>query len=304
MILSAETGDQEQAFALANRTKPATTVTNDPPAVPESLSRSLVAISGDILLPLPHQSGHDVLTYNGLAQDNLKFVFQEMKSPLSGPYADQAGYMIECFIHGTNVYPQAVFRGNGATGTLANGQYSLITRQTNGAEGPQIADRALDRAVWFNTGIDPVTGETRMFMFSGSTNKYYVLKEVENGNTPARDTGNAISQRQSSRGGFVALEADSPEAGTMVKLYVYDIEPYTVPLVIDVNAYAEVEKFNGNNNNLKITIIEDYDDGEIKVYEETFIINNNAADTYVVGPYKVFVDTKGNNQIRACYIID
>jgi hypothetical protein len=65
-----------------------------------------------------------------------------------------------------------------------------------------------------------------MFMFSESTEKHYVLKEVDNGNTPARDTGNAISQRQSSRGGFVALEAGSPEAGTRVKLYVYDIEPY------------------------------------------------------------------------------
>ena len=219
MIVSTEAASADQGFALTNRTKPATAG-----AAPESLSRSRVAINGEILSPLPHESGHD--NPNGLGQDNLKFVFQEMKSPAPGPYANQTGYMIECFIHGTNVYPQAVFRGNGATGTLVNGNYSLITRQTNGSEGPQIADRVLDRAVWFNTGIDPVTGETRMFMYSEDTSKHYVLKELEIGATPSRDTGNAISQRQSSTGGFVAMEADSPSAGTKVKLYVYDIEPY------------------------------------------------------------------------------
>ena len=94
----------------------------------------------------------------------------------------------------------------------------------NGSEGPQIADKALDRAIWFNTDIDQETGETRMFMYSGENEKYYVLKEVETGVTPARDT-NAISQRQTATGGFVAMEADSPSAGTPVRLYEYTIEP-------------------------------------------------------------------------------
>ena len=46
------------------------------------------------------------------------------------------------------------------------------------------------------------------------------------GNTPNRDAGNAISQRQGSVGGFVAMQAGSPQEGTGVKLYAYDIEPY------------------------------------------------------------------------------
>ena len=72
---------------------------------------------------------------------------------------------------------------------------------------------------------------------------------------------------------------------------------------VDVTPYASVEKLNGNKNNLTITIIEDYAYGEIMEYTKTFSIDNNAAGTYAVGPYKVYVDTKGNTQIRACYIV-
>jgi hypothetical protein len=135
---------------------------------------------------------------------------------------------MESFIHGSNVYPHIAFRGNGASGTVVAGQHSLITRQTNGQEGSQIADRALDQAVWFNTPIDQRTGEMRMFLYTGNgaTNQHYVLKEVADGNTPNRDAGNAISQRQASVGGFVAMQVSSPEEGTGIKLYAYDIEPY------------------------------------------------------------------------------
>jgi len=35
-----------------------------------------------------------------------------------------------------------------------------------------------------------------------------------------------------------------------------------------------------------------------------FTIANNSAGTYGVGGYKVYVDTKGNTQIRECYIVD
>ena len=76
------------------------------------------------------------------------------------------------------------------------------------------------------------------------------------------------------------------------------------PILIGAEAYAVVEKLNGNKNNLTVTVIEDYDNGEIVVFEDTFSINNNAAGTYQVGPYKVYVDTKGNIQIRECYIVE
>jgi hypothetical protein len=71
-----------------------------------------------------------------------------------------------------------------------------------------------------------------------------------------------------------------------------------------VELSAFVTKLNGNKNNLTTTVTEYYSDGSVVVFTETFSINNNAAGTYTVGDYKVYVDTKGNDQIRACYIVD
>ena len=136
------------------------------------------------------------------------------------------GHTMQSFIHGSNVYPHVVFRGNGAPGTIVGNQHSLISRQTNGQEGSQIADRALDQAVWFNTPIDPRTGEMKLFLLSGQGARHHVLKEVTDGTTPNRDAGNAISQRQGSVGGFVAMQASGPEEGSAVKLYAHDIEAY------------------------------------------------------------------------------
>ena len=65
---------------------------------------------------------------------------------------------------------------------------------------------------------------------------------------------------------------------------------------------AYIEQLNGNKNDLTITVTEIYEDGTEEVFTATFSINNNAADTYTVGPYKVYVDTKGNDQIRDCYV--
>ena len=42
----------------------------------------------------------------------------------------------------------------------------------------------------------------------------------------------------------------------------------------------------------------------MNVITKTLKINNNAAGAYEVGGYKVYVDTKGNDQIRACYIVE
>jgi hypothetical protein len=67
---------------------------------------------------------------------------------------------------------------------------------------------------------------------------------------------------------------------------------------------AFVEKLNGNKNNLTITIVELLANGVVNEYTKTFSIDNNAAATYTVGNYKVYVDTKGNTQIRACYIVE
>ena len=68
-----------------------------------------------------------------------------------------------------------------------------------------------------------------------------------------------------------------------------------------ITPFAVVEKLNGNKNNLTVTVVETYERGIVQ-FQETFSINNNAADTYAVGNYIVYVDTKGNDQIRECYI--
>jgi len=240
MVMSAESnftsGDKTYGYVLTNRTKPSTTASSDAlgvlPAVPESLSRTPYVISGDILIPIGHRDEPNRLS-NELAQDNVKFFFEEYLSPRSGPYATRKGYMLDCYIHGTNVYPQAVFRGNGNSnsggGATYGNYYSLITRETNGSECPQIADKALDRAIFFNTPIDQDTGETRMFMYTDTdfngtaVNKYFALKEVRNG-TPSANTasGNAISRRQAIEGGFAVYQTDDFNDGTRVKLYVFD----------------------------------------------------------------------------------
>ena len=73
--------------------------------------------------------------------------------------------------------------------------------------------------------------------------------------------------------------------------------------LIDATPAASVKKLNGNKNDLTIVVKETYSDGTAKVITETFSIANNAAGTYSVGGRKVYVDTKGNDQIRACYIV-
>jgi len=64
-----------------------------------------------------------------------------------------------------------------------------------------------------------------------------------------------------------------------------------------------VEKLPGNQNRLHITITEILPGGGVNIIRETFMIRNNAEDTYEVGSYSVFVDTKGNIQIRRAEVV-
>ena len=69
---------------------------------------------------------------------------------------------------------------------------------------------------------------------------------------------------------------------------------------------AVVTKDKGNMNTLAITVKDHYFDFKADAMGECtkiFTINNNAAGTYDVCGYKVYVDTKGNTQIRECYIV-
>ena len=66
---------------------------------------------------------------------------------------------------------------------------------------------------------------------------------------------------------------------------------------------AKVDKLNGNQNRLHIWVDVILSDGTVIQEYITVMINNNAEGTYTVGPFNVFVDTKGNDQIRAIRIV-
>jgi LysM repeat protein len=74
-------------------------------------------------------------------------------------------------------------------------------------------------------------------------------------------------------------------------------------VVISAIPTAVVTQINGNRNQLAITVTEELSDGTTNTLTEVFSIQNNVADVYSVGPYKVYVDTKGNTQIRECYLV-
>jgi len=67
---------------------------------------------------------------------------------------------------------------------------------------------------------------------------------------------------------------------------------------------ALVTKLTGNKNLLTVTVTEMFIGGMTTTVTGDFMIDNNAAAIYNVGSYKVYVDTKGNVQIRECYIVD
>ncbi|MCL2710022.1 MAG: hypothetical protein FWE95_03990 [Planctomycetaceae bacterium] len=65
---------------------------------------------------------------------------------------------------------------------------------------------------------------------------------------------------------------------------------------------VRVEQLNGNQNRLWITVLEVYEGFEFST-TQSFMIANNSAGTYTVSKSKVYVDTKGNTQIRAAHIV-
>ncbi len=68
--------------------------------------------------------------------------------------------------------------------------------------------------------------------------------------------------------------------------------------VVAAEPSAVVTKLKGNSNELTITVNETRIDGSTTTVTKTFTIKNNAAGTYKVGEHKVYVDTKGNTQVR------
>jgi len=81
------------------------------------------------------------------------------------------------------------------------------------------------------------------------------------------------------------------------------IEGLAATTFVRATPTAWVKKLNGNTNELYITVTETYCNGKTIKTELMFSIKNNAEGFYQVGPYRVFVDTKGNDQIRQIYIV-
>lgn len=72
-----------------------------------------------------------------------------------------------------------------------------------------------------------------------------------------------------------------------------------IPLtLLDKEVKAAVTRTIGSQNFLLITLTEYFSDGAVVDTVKMFKIDNNAAGTYEVGDHSVYVDTKGNIQIR------
>ena len=303
-----------------------------------------------------------------LIQDNTRFIFTERTSPDPGPYTSAngyTGYTLLSLVHGGLVAPSIMWRD------LSNGDMTAPLRTDT-----TIGDSALDRAVWFNTGIDPDTGETTLFLHTGSSNETYALHGTENGFVGQGGTGplkdyatvsrvklyeyvsdykyedltslgaeislSPVERIVGERDANIPVTADVPdgseavlkkngisvasatfanskamisvkgsdlEAGVNYAVVVYDgsevLGAVILPVVTVASATpsATVEKLQGKENRLTVIVTESYSDGSTEDFTEEFQIKNNAADVYQVGPYKVYVETKGNDQIRECYIV-
>ena len=95
---------------------------------------------------------------------------------------------------------------------------------------------------------------------------------------------------------FVATE----DAEGSIGVYCADcnalIDTRAIPKV-GTKVDAFVTKRNGNNNDLTITIAENFADGKSIEIDETFAIKNNASDYYEIGEFLVYVGTTGNDKI-------
>ena len=102
---------------------------------------------------------------------------------------------------------------------------------------------------------------------------------------------------------YTTLQSEYDRAAAAIKAALKDARAALAVRLVSATPEASVNKLNGNKNDLTITVTELYADGRKAVVKVTISINNNAAGTYNVGSYRVYVDTKGNTQIRECYIV-
>ncbi|WP_158610027.1 M20/M25/M40 family metallo-hydrolase [Micromonospora musae] len=73
--------------------------------------------------------------------------------------------------------------------------------------------------------------------------------------------------------------------------------------VVDAEPSAVVRKLKGSKNELTITVQQTHVNGSKSAVTATFTIHNNASGVYRVGDYQVYVETKGNTQVRKICIV-
>jgi len=143
--------------------------------------------------------------------------------------------------------------------------------------------------------LNDLIGKYSGYLNSADINDPVLVSEFKDGFIVYNRTNAVVDREIVSRYGVVAD----------VTLNAYEFRFIEVlPPFVGATASAFVTKQNGNKNDLTITVTELYADGSENLITETFSIDNNEAGTYEVGGYKVYVDTKGNDQIRACYIVE
>ncbi len=116
--------------------------------------------------------------------------------------------------------------------------------------------------------------------------------------TPIIDEGYTIT---ASAPGKESVTIKNVKISEYQKTIELDFELPSLPKETEVSAF--VTKLKGNQNDLTITVTEHYSDGYVNVIKETIRINNNAAGNYEVGDNLVYVDTKGNDQVRTATIV-
>jgi len=100
---------------------------------------------------------------------------------------------------------------------------------------------------------------------------------------------------------FTATTYQIETTNTLTQVDTYTIvKPVTV---VSATPAASVTQLAGNTNDLTITITEQLSNGKTNTMSSVFSIAKNSASTYTVGPYSVYVDTKGNTQIRDCHVV-
>ncbi|MET7749055.1 M20/M25/M40 family metallo-hydrolase [Micromonospora sp. NPDC005367] len=182
---------------------------------------------------------------------------------------------------GDKVVPLAV-----PAGQSADKYFSSRTSATNPDAIYLSVNLAITDAAY--TGVKPVIADSKTDLYT--VNPDYLASNSD----PFPERG-AVEQR-----GFFLFgdgqknaEFSSPDA-----VYVT-----VANAVVDAKPSAVMKKLKGNDNELTVTVTQTHVDGSESAQTATFTINNNAAGTYTVGDYKVYVDTKGNTQVRSIHIV-